>query len=166
MKTPWIPILSLLSLFPDRCEEGADGSRYVTGTVHPIEIRQITINGHEVALDGSGRFAYRLAHSEPGYVKLDFGKILWLYLKPGDRLDVEIDPTKEIDSIIVEGDSLEINRYLVQDSHESARAGEYFSNNFKSIVLLDEQGYREKIDEIWLPFRVAVTFTSTRARRT
>jgi acetyl esterase/lipase len=85
-------------------------------------------------------------------VKLDFGKILWIYLKPGDSLDVEIDAAKETESITVTGDSLEINRFLVQDSHESARASEYFSHNFREIVLLDEEGFRQKINEIWSPF--------------
>ncbi len=152
MKTEWTVILCLLAFFPVCSGERVVQSSSVTGIVRNIEADHITVNGHEVDLDRSDRFAYTWVHKDPNYVKLDFGQTLWLYLKPGDSVDVEIDASKEIESIAVRGDSLEINRFLVQDSHESARASEYFSHNFRDIFLLDEEGFRQKIDEIWSPF--------------
>ena len=125
----------------------------ISGVIQNIESASLAIDEQTIILEDSGQFRYTTVLTKPSYITLDFGKEISLYLKPGDRISVDIDAQEALTTIKVSGDQQEINGYLIQQSYESQKVNEYFNQEFQNIVKMEEKDYVAKMDALWKPFR-------------
>ena len=125
----------------------------ISGVIQNIESASLAIDEQTIILEDSGQFRYTTVLTKPSYITLDFGKEISLYLKPGDRISVDIDAQEALTSIKVSGDQQGINGYLIQQSYESQKVNEYFNQEFQNIVKMEEKDYVAKMDALWKPFR-------------
>lgn len=124
----------------------------ISGKVQNPKAPHITINKQSVPLNSMGQFQYSVNYKKPAYFELDFGKLIYLYLKPGDKLTLEIDTDAELNSIKLSGSRQEINRFILQMAHESEKVTDFFNKEFINIVNLDEKEYVDKMNALWRPF--------------
>ncbi len=133
------------------CEKSNKGS--ITGQIKGIDSPSFLIDQQTVSLDGQGNFQFVLQIEKPRYVEIDYGKVIAVYIKPGDALHVTIDGSMEInEGIRFSGDNTAINQLLLQEAVQSQRLNEEFNNKFMELIRMDEQGYKAKIDSFWQPF--------------
>jgi acetyl esterase/lipase len=124
----------------------------ISGVIQNLDATSLVIDEQTISLDESEQFRYTTQLSNPSYITLNFGKEIYLYLRPGDRVAVDIDANKDLSSIKISGDRREINRFLIQQSHESLKVNEYFNKDFQNIVTIAEKDYAAKMDALWEPF--------------
>jgi acetyl esterase/lipase len=129
-----------------------DKESVISGVIQNVESASLRIDEQILNLEDSGQFRYTTQLNKPSYISLDFGKEIHFYLKPGDRIIVDIDGQEPLVSIKVSGDRQEINEYLIHQAHESEKVNEYFNKDFTSIVKLVEKDYVAKMDALWKPF--------------
>ncbi|MGD8534478.1 MAG: alpha/beta hydrolase fold domain-containing protein [Candidatus Aminicenantes bacterium] len=147
-----LPNLVLITVFFCLFCCSQEKSSVISGVIQDLEATHITINDQTVTLEESGQFRYAVPLTKPEYFALDFGKEIYLYLKPGDRVTVEIDAEAPLTSIKVGGDQQEINRYLIQQTHESLKVNEYINKDIRNIIRLEEKDYVAKMNALWKPF--------------
>jgi len=129
-----------------------DKDSVISGVMRNLDSASFEIDEQTIDLDDSGQFQYATRLTKPSYIKLDFGKEISLYLKPGKRISVDIDAQEALTSIKVSGDQKEINGYLIHQAHESQKVNEYFNKDFQNIVKMEEMDYVAKMDVLWKPF--------------
>jgi hypothetical protein len=147
-----LPNLAILAVFFCLLCCSQEKESVISGVIQNLEATHITINDETVILHESGQFRHAVPLTKPEYFALDFGKEIYLYLKPGDRVTVEIDAEALLTSIKVGGDQQEINRYLIQQTHESLKVNEYFNKDIRNIIRLEEKDYVAKMNAVWKPF--------------
>ena len=102
------------------CQNKENQNVILSGTIKNAPDNHITIsdiqnkNPYEIALDSTKHFTDTLKFNK-GYYKLNAGnQYTWLYLKPGDRLQLTTDYKKFDKQLIYKGKGAEINNYLEQ----------------------------------------------------
>ncbi len=153
MKKNTIVSLCIIAILPFLFSWGLERDTVILGKVQNSKSSHISINKQSVALDSAGQFQYSANLKKPAYFEVDFGKQVFLYLGPGDRLTLEIDADAELKSIELSGDRQEINRLLIEMTQESGNVTDYFNKNFRNIVNLDEKKYVDKMNALWRPFK-------------
>jgi len=124
----------------------------ISGTIKNSNKSFLMINEQSVELDASGQFTYSIEQKKPAYIKLEYDKYFYLYLRPGDHITVSINAEDDVRSVHLSGGDLSINKFLIAEESESAKVNQHFNQNFREIVCLDEDAYVKKIDNLWLPF--------------
>ncbi len=124
----------------------------ISGVIQNLKEPHITINGQMIKVSSEGQFRHTAMLDKPEYFTLDFGKEIFLYLYPGDKVTVEIDADDALTSIKLNGGQQDINQHLLLQSQESLKVNEYFNKEFSNIVRLEESDYVEKINSLWKPF--------------
>jgi acetyl esterase/lipase len=124
----------------------------ITGIVKNPNAAHIKINEETIDLDETGQFRYANLLEKSTYIMLDFGEQVYLYVYPGDKVNLDIDTRKTLNSIKVDGDRQAINAYLIQQASESKKVSEYFNKNFSAIVRMDEMDFVAKLDAMWESF--------------
>lgn len=147
-------LLLLLYTLIQTTSAGQDESiSVIKGKVIGDESIVVTIEGASVPINSRREFIHQIQMDKPKYVELNYGHNLELYLTPGDEIKLTIDNVENPNPLQINGDGAIINRFLFQESLESERASGYFNSKFESIVRKNEQDYRQKVDEIWYPFK-------------
>lgn len=144
--------LAILAVFLCLICCSQDKESVISGVIQNLDATPLTINEQTINLDESGQFRYTTQLTKPSYFTLDFGKEIYLYLMPGDRVSVDIDAQKALTSIKVSGDQQAINGFMIQQVHESQNVNEYFNKDFQNIVKMDETDYVAKMNALWKPF--------------
>lgn len=124
----------------------------ITGIVKNPSSSQIKIQQQTVTLNPAGQFRFVQPSNKPDYFVIDFGKEFTLYLKPGDRISLEIETDKGLQGIVLSGDRLEINHFLIELAIESENVNAYFDQNYQDLFTLPEQAYFNQINQLWQPF--------------
>jgi len=117
MKKNTIASLCIIAILPFLFSWGLERDTVISGKVQNPKSPHISINKQSVALDSEGRFQYSVNLKKPAYFEVDFGKQVFLYLRPGDKLTLEIDADAELKSIELSGDCQETNRVLIEMTH-------------------------------------------------
>jgi acetyl esterase/lipase len=143
-------VVPAVLLFLICCSQDKDSE--ISGVVQNLNSTFIAIGEKTVDLDGSGQFRYITRITKPSYISLNFGTEISLYLKPGDKISLDIDAQKALTAIKVSGDMQEINEYLIRQAHESLVVNSYFIKNFQNIVKMDEKNYIARLNAMWKPF--------------
>lgn len=134
------------------CGQEQEKESVLSGVVKNLETAEIKINQQPVTVDESGQFRHVIQLEKPKYFTLDFGKQIFLYLRPGDSVTVDINTKAPISSIKVSGTRTEINQHLIQQAQISFKINEYFNQDFINIVKMEEKEYVAKMNELWKPF--------------
>lgn len=129
-----------------------DKESVISGVIQNIGSASLSIDEQTINLEDSGQFRYSTLLTKSSYITLGFGKEIHLYLKPGDRVLLDIDAQDALASIKVSGDRQEINEYLIHQAHESEKVNEYFNKDFPNIVKMGEKDYVVEMDVLWKPF--------------
>ena len=153
MKKNIIASLCIIVILPFLFSSGLERDIVISGKVQNAKSPHISINKQSVSLNSAGKFQYSVNLKKPAYIEVDFGKQVFLYLSPGDSLNLEIDADAELKSIKLSGDRQEINRLLIEMTHESEKVTGYFNKNFRNIINLDEKEYVNKMNSLWQPFK-------------
>jgi acetyl esterase/lipase len=124
----------------------------LAGSIHNPKHLTISINNLPVNLNSDGQFLYKFLIDKPGYIDINMGKEIAVYIKTGDILYLEINPDKDLKYIKVMGTREKINQFLVQEASESEHIIEYFNKNYKEIFRLNEKDYKEKLKDLVQPF--------------
>ena len=146
----------VIFLFLVTFSSGDEKNTVISGKIYSPKGESITIDEQAVGLSAEGDFLHSFLLEKPTYIQVDFGQQLELYLRPGDRLELQVDAEAGLRSIEVTGGSEEINRFLIDMSADSWETNATFNKNFTDIVSLDEKAYVEKIDSLWRPFEERV----------
>jgi len=144
-------ITVLLIINPFLLSRGMDKKTVISGVIYNAK-DSITVNEQTVELNPQGQFEYDFELLKPNYIELDFGKKISVYLKPGDKVHLEIDVNKDLGTIRVSGDCREINQFLIMQAVESEKVNRYFNENYQELFVLNEKNFIDKMNVLWQPF--------------
>ncbi len=153
MKKNIVASLCIIAILPFLFSLELEKDIVFSGKVQNAKSPHLSINKQSVPLSAEGEFQYSAGIKKPAYFEVDFGKKVFLYLRPGDKLALEIDADAELKSIKLSGDRQEINQLLIEMTQESEKVSDYFNKNFRKIINLDENEYVDKMSSLWRPFK-------------
>jgi len=124
----------------------------VSGRIKNQTSPHIFINNVKTQLDSTGSFNHTMSFQTPSYVAMNFGQHFYLYLHPGDAIHIEADAEDDISKMVLSGDRIKINQYLIDVESKSRKSNAEFNRDFVKIMLLNENDYQQKINQVWKPF--------------